>query len=474
MANKSIIQRLHHTVLGIMLSAVPIASFAAPAHVTHIQLVNESGYVRVIFKIANPHQCDVFALFSPNRVVVDLEDGKLQADLAQLDLPTSIFKKVRSGTPESGVLRIVFDMAVVARVKSSLNSDSDQHEGTLFVDIYPQSAAAATQAAMKMEKAKPKMVMEQIPVQIVDKSEPLAKTAHSLDGSSNASEAAPPPPVKKPHVQAAEVHRVVEENSFKVSEALPPPVKKLHAPLLEAPKPHQLVIVIDAGHGGKDSGTVGRRGTQEKNVVLGIALRLAELVNEEPNMRAVLTRKGDYFVTLSDRLDISRNDKADLFVAIHADSYFNNQSTGASVYALSPHGASSVAARWLADRENHSELGGVDLNGLGDKSVVLRSVLIDLAQTATISDSITLGGNMLDSLENVTTLHYSQVEQAPFMVLKSPDIPSVLVETGFLSNPKEEERLREPGYRDKLARALLDGIRHYAAAHPVMASNVKT
>ena len=207
-----------------------------------------------------------------------------------------------------------------------------------------------------------------------------------------------------------------------------------------------------------------------KKCSIGIASRLAELINSEPNMRAVLTRNGDYFITLGDRLRISRNDKADLFIAIHADSYFNNQSTGASVYALSPHGASSVAARWLADRENHSELGGVDLNELGDKSYVLRSVLIDLAQTATISDSIKLGSNVLDGLEQVTRLHYSEVEQAPFMVLKSPDIPSILVETGFLSNPREEERLRQAAYRDKLARALLAGIRHYAANHPVMAA----
>jgi N-acetylmuramoyl-L-alanine amidase len=398
----------------------------------------------------------VFSLFNPNRIVVDLDDGRLKTDIQQLDLPKSIIKDVRSGTPQDGVLRIVFDMAVAAQVKSSLSADKDQQEGKLFVDIYPASALSQ-KTVLPVEKIKPKMVMEQIPVEIVDKSQQMADIDHSLENSFTAKESN------------------IKERRMTVGEVLPPPLppKKLHVPQLDAPKPHQLIVVIDAGHGGKDSGTVGRRGTQEKNVVLGIALRLAELVNDEPNMRAVLTRKGDYFVTLSDRLAISRNDKADLFIAIHADSYFNNQSTGASVYALSPHGASSVAARWLADRENHSELGGVDLNELGDKSYVLRSVLIDLAQTATISDSIKLGDDVLYSLENVTTLHYPQVEQAPFMVLKSPDIPSVLVETGFLSNPREEERLREAQYRDKLARALLEGIRHYAASHPVMASNMK-
>jgi N-acetylmuramoyl-L-alanine amidase len=438
MANKSLINKLC-AALGIFLGIAPVTLFAAPAIVTDVQVAKSTDYFRVIFSISNPHQCDVFSLFNPGRLVVDLEDGRLETSLKQLDLPKSVIKNVRSGTPQAGVLRIVFDMAARAQVKSSLDSGN----GKLFVDIYPESARLTSKSAEAAEKPQRKPVMEQIPVEVVERSQ-AAAIDHSL------------------------------ESSFKVSEEAPPPSsRKLHVPQLDAPKPHQLVIVIDAGHGGKDSGTVGRRGTQEKNVVLGIALRLAELVNSEPNMRAVMTREGDYFVTLSDRLAISRNDKADLFIAIHADSYFNNQSTGASVYALSPHGASSVAARWLADRENHSELGGVDLNELGDKSYVLRSVLIDLAQTATISDSIKLGSDVLDSLEQVTALHYSQVEQAPFMVLKSPDIPSILVETGFLSNPREEERLREAAYRDKLARALLEGIRHYAASHPVMASNVK-
>jgi N-acetylmuramoyl-L-alanine amidase len=437
MANKSVINKLC-TALGVFLGVLPIALFAAQAKVTDVQVVKSTDYIRVIFSISNPHQCDVFALFDPGRLVVDLADGRLETSLKQLDLPKSVIKNVRSGTPQAGVLRIVFDMAARAHVKSTLDSDN----GKLFVDIYPESTQFLANPVARVEKPQRKLVMEQIPVAVLERSQ-AAAIDHSLG------------------------------RSFKVSEKAPRPQRKLHVPQLDAPKPHQLVIVIDAGHGGKDSGTVGRRGTQEKDVVLGIALRLADLVNSEPNMRAVMTRDGDYFVTLGDRLAITRNDKADLFIAIHADSYFNNQSTGASVYALSPHGASSVAARWLADRENHSELGGVDLNELGDKSYVLRSVLIDLAQTATISDSIKLGSDVLDSLERVTALHYAQVEQALFMVLKSPDIPSVLVETGFLSNPREEERLRESAYRDKLARALLEGIRHYAASHPVMAGNVK-
>ncbi len=224
---------------------------------------------------------------------------------------------------------------------------------------------------------------------------------------------------------------------------------------------HPIIVVIDAGHGGKDPGAIGRMGTKEKDVVLAISLRLADLINHQTNMRAVLTRKGDYFVPLRNRLNLARKGKADLFVAIHADSYFNKHSSGASIYALSQRGATSEAARWLAKRDNYSELGGVDLSELGDKSYLLRSVLIDLAQTATITDSLRLGTAMLDSLDRLTRLHYSRVEQAPFVVLKSPDIPSVLVETGFISNSTEEQRLRSSQYQDKIAQALFNGIRLY-------------
>ncbi len=232
------------------------------------------------------------------------------------------------------------------------------------------------------------------------------------------------------------------------------------------PTAHDIVVVIDPGHGGKDPGAIGDAGTQEKNVVLSISRQLAEIINQQPNMRAVLTRNGDYFITLRQRLRLARKGKADLFVAIHADSYFNSHARGVSVYALSQHGATSEAARWLARRDNYSELGGVDLRDLGDQSYLLRSVLIDLAQTATITDSLRLGTSILDALDRVTDLHYARVEQAPFMVLKSPDIPSILVETGFISNAKEELRLRDRGYQAKIAQALFDGIRFYLKKYP--------
>lgn len=224
---------------------------------------------------------------------------------------------------------------------------------------------------------------------------------------------------------------------------------------------HIFIVVIDPGHGGKDTGAIGPSGTQEKDVVLKIATQLADLINRTPNMRAVMTRHGNYYVTLHNRLVYARKNKADIYISIHADAFLNNWASGASVYALSKNGATSIAARWLAKRDNYSELGGVTFNSLEDQSPVLRSVLIDLAQTATDTDSMRLGAALLDEIDNVTMLHYPRVEQAPFMVLKSPDIPSVLVETGFISNPKEELRLSDTKYQQKMAVSLFNGIRNY-------------
>ncbi len=235
-------------------------------------------------------------------------------------------------------------------------------------------------------------------------------------------------------------------------------------PMIVAAAPHKInamVIVIDPGHGGKDPGAVGQHGTREKDVVLSIAKMLAERINKQPKMRAILTRDGDYYVSLRKRLQIARQHKADLFIAIHADSYFHKKARGASVYSLSHHGATSLAARWLAQRENHSELGGVDLNGLEDQSVILRSVLLDLAQTATNKASLRCGANLLDALGDVTKLHYPRVEQAPFMVLKSPDIPSILVEMGFISNISEENRLNNKKHQYQMATALFEGIANF-------------
>jgi N-acetylmuramoyl-L-alanine amidase len=223
-------------------------------------------------------------------------------------------------------------------------------------------------------------------------------------------------------------------------------------------------IAIDAGHGGEDPGARGRGGSHEKNVTLAIARRLKALVDGEPNLRAFLTRDGDYYLPLQTRVDKARKVKADLFVSIHADAFIRPNARGSSVFALSERRATSEAARWLAKKENDADLiGGVNLD---TKDRYLAQTLLDLSQTATIDYSLRLGDSVLKKLAGVNALHKPRVEQASFAVLKAPDIPSILVETAFISNPEEEKRLNDDEYQDKLARAILEGIRDYFAKHP--------
>ncbi len=225
-----------------------------------------------------------------------------------------------------------------------------------------------------------------------------------------------------------------------------------------------VVIAIDAGHGGEDPGAIGKGKTREKDVVLAIARKLQALVNKEPGMQAVMIREGDYYVGLRDRIKKAREHKADLFVSIHADSFKRSSARGSSVFTLSSHGATSEAARWLAEKENAADLiGGVSLD---DKDDVLASVLLDLSQTATIEASTTVASKVLKQLGEVNKLHKPHVEQAGFAVLKSPDIPSILVETAFISNPKEERKLKSAAHQKKLASAILSGVRSYFRKYP--------
>ena len=223
-------------------------------------------------------------------------------------------------------------------------------------------------------------------------------------------------------------------------------------------------IVIDAGHGGEDPGALGRLGSREKDITLTIAKRLKGLVNAEPNMRALLTRDDDYFLPLHMRVDKARKVKADLFVSIHADAFVRAHARGSSVFALSERRATSEAARWLAKKENDADLiGGVSLDV---KDRYLAQTLLDLSQTATMDHSLRLGKSVLRELGQVNMLHKARVEQASFAVLKAPDVPSILVETAFISNPDEERRLNDVAYQERLARAILVGIKQYLARHP--------
>lgn len=224
-------------------------------------------------------------------------------------------------------------------------------------------------------------------------------------------------------------------------------------------KKKQITIAIDPGHGGKDPGAVGKKGTKEKDVTLSVAKKLKRIINSTPGFKAVLTREADRFVVLRKRVEKARKHQADLFISLHADAFKSPRVEGASVYALSLNGASSEAARWIAKKENASDLiGGISLD---DKDDLIASVLLDLSQTATIQDSLELGSDVLKNLGKVGKLNKNQVQQAGFAVLKAPDVPSILIETAFISNPKEERRLRSSKHQHKLAKAIFSGIKSH-------------
>ena len=236
---------------------------------------------------------------------------------------------------------------------------------------------------------------------------------------------------------------------------------------LAGQKSRDVVIAIDAGHGGEDPGALGPKRLREKNVVLAISRAMQGMVNREPGFRAVMVRDGDYYIPLRKRTDIARKHRADLMISIHADAFNQASANGASVYALSTRSATSETASYLAKRENRADLiGGVGVLSLLDKDKVLAGVLLDLSMTATLESSLGVGTHVLKSLDGVTRLHKKRVEQAGFVVLKSPDMPSILVETGFISNPKEARRLSQPAYQQKMAKAIFSGVRRYFQQKP--------
>lgn len=332
--------------------------------------------------------------------------------MAALDLEGSAIRRIRSGVRNGDDLRVVLDLNRQVAPRDFTLAPNDQYGYRLVIDLEYPGESAVENPIDPIES----MIREQ---------EIAASRAQAEARASGQSTATvDPATTAKPH-----------------------------------PK-RDIIIAVDAGHGGEDPGASGPSGTREKQVVLAIARKLKALIDATPGYKAVMTRDGDYYIGLRQRTLLARDQKADFFVSVHADAFKSPRPTGSSVYALSQSGATSETAKWLAASENRSDLiGGVDgsLN-LADKDETLRGVLLDLTMTATLNDSLAVGGRVLDQLDKINSLRKSRVEQAGFVVLKSPDIPSLLVETGFISNPGEERRLRDPGYQGQLARAIFKGI----------------
>ena len=405
-------------------------------------------YTRITLESKQALRFNQFTVDNPDRVVLDLENVELNALLSQL--PTKIaaddpyIKGLRVGRFKPGVVRLVFDLKAEAKPTVFTSPPNAAYGYRLVLDIYPAHPADPLLALMQTDSPKDAAAGMSGPPQS------NAKTENLLE--------------KKPAKDASENKVAGGKNAAEVKDAKANETKKNN----KSPELIRLVtIAIDAGHGGEDPGAKGSGGTFEKDVTLSIAKRVKAQLDEEPNMRGFLTRDGDYFIPLGNRVVKARKVAADLFVSIHADAFINSDARGSSVFALSDKGASSAAARWLAKRENEADLiGGINLDV---KDVYLKQTLLDLSQTATINDSMKLGRAVLSELGGINTLHKGTVEQAGFAVLKAPDIPSILVETAFITNPEEESRLSDDDYQDKMAAAIVAGIKRYFANNPPLA-----
>ena len=379
-------------------------------------------YTRITLESATPIQYSLSILKNPDRVVVDLEDIRFTPELENLPGKVGVndpyIRALRIGRFKPGVLRLVLDLKTEVVPQAFELKPVANYGYRLVLDIYPAIPPDPLMALLGGG----------------------AMTMPQTGDADTKSEARS------------------QDRSNRGGEALgkaKPEVRRL------------IIIAIDPGHGGEDPGAISRSGTQEKDITLAIAQKLKGKIDKEPNMRAALTRDGDYFISLPMRLTKARQLNADLFVSVHADAFIKPHARGSSVFALSERGATSAAARWLAKKENDADLiGGVNLNG---KDHYLKQTLLDLSQTATINDSLKLGREVLAEIGDINHLHKNEVEQAGFAVLKSPDIPSILVETAFISNPDEEKKLRDTAYQDKMAEAMLAGIKRYFANNPPLA-----
>lgn len=394
-----------------VLSTLAQPAFSATA-INAVRVWPAADYTRVTLESGEPLSVNSFSIRSPNRLVVDIDNIEstpaLESLASRISANDPYIRQIRLGRPRPGVVRLVLDLKAEVRPVIAHLKPYGEYQHRMVLDIYPL---------------------------------------------------VPPDPLMA----------FVEE--WEAKNGGP---REAEAPLVE-PKPRKrqpatirlITVAIDAGHGGEDPGARGATGALEKDVTLSIARKLKEQIDDQPNMRAILIRDGDYFIPLHQRVHKARKANVDLFISVHADAFDKPEANGSSVFALSERGATSAAARWLAKNENASDLmGGVSLASADPD---LAHTLLDLSQTATISDSLKLGKAVLGEIGGINRLHKRQVEQAGFAVLKAPDIPSILVETAFISNPEEEQKLSDESYQERMADAIVAGIKRYFAKNPPLA-----
>ena len=436
------------------------ASICAANTITAARVWPAQDYTRIAFEADQPIKYQLLILQNPDRLVIDMEDVQLTdvlKSLASKVLSSDPYvKQVRAGLFKPNVVRLVVDLK--GEVKSNLFAlpPAGDYKHRLVLDIYPLQDELMAMLGKKSSNTEAanqsKPVVEPLPPNAG-----APETEVTTLVTEPATEPTTAPVVAAP-TSPAETPNVKNDTSSLIDK---------DAPLANKDDERLITIVIDAGHGGEDPGARGASGSQEKDITLKVAKKLKEKLDAEPNMRGMLTRDGDYFIPLGTRVVKARKFKADLFISIHADAFTNPAARGSSVFALSEKGATSASARYLAKKENESDLiGGVSLGG---RDPMLARTLLDLSQAATINDSLKLGKAVLGHIGEINKLHKNHVEQAGFAVLKSPDIPSILVETAFISNPEEERKLIDDAYQDKLVNSILSGIKKYFASNPALA-----
>jgi len=407
-------------------------SAAALTKIQGIRLWPSPEGTRLVFDLSGPIQyeykqsCDPF---SHPQIVIDLKQAQLAVDLAKLNLNQTRIKRLQGILDKKGGVRMVLELRQPLKPNSFSLPPNRQYGHRLVFDL--EVSSDEKQRALAIFEPDNDLPPPGQPVMTGLPSTLAAPITHRMPVLKSKSPS-------KPLIAAATPMRSVSIRPF--------------------------IVAIDAGHGGEDPGAVGRCGTREKDVVLAISKYLKQYVDEEPGMQAVLIRSGDYYIGLYERVARARKKKADLFISVHADAFHDRGADGISVFTLSEHGASSAAAKWLADRENRSDLiGGLQLK---NKNKWLASVLLDLSQSASQAEGVQAATHILQSLKTVAPLHKSYVEQAGFAVLKAPDVPSLLIETGFISHPTTEKKLRSSDHQKRIAKAIMAGIRRYALQKP--------
>jgi N-acetylmuramoyl-L-alanine amidase len=445
--------------LVLLLTAPSLARAANGANIIAVRVWPARDYTRVTIESDQPLVATHQLVQAPDRLVVDIEGLELHAALRELigkvRPEDPYIDRVRVGQYTPRVVRLVFDLKQPVEPQQFTLAPVAAYQQRLVFDLFPVQEIDPLLALVREREAAGQTAAREV-------NDALGELIARIDKPPLHAMGPAPAPASAPAATPIAV-AVAPAASAAAPQVQAPPTAS------ERQRVDRLIIVaLDPGHGGEDPGAIGPSGLREKDVVLAIALALRERLNKLPNLRVMMTRDADFFVPLQERVRKARRVQADLFVSIHADAFFRPEARGASVFALSTRGASSAAARWMAQRENSADqVGGVNVARVRDAQVL--SAMLDMSTTAQIKDSLKLGQEVLTRIGQVGALHKRQVEQAGFAVLKAPDIPSILVETAFISNPEEEDKLRDPAYRAKLVEALATGIQRYFARNPPLA-----